>query len=57
MGVIAFADNCVYKLDVDDKLKVDKLLCDATNIGVALEYAVSLMPTDKSRRIILLSDG
>lgn len=57
VGVIAFADDCVYKLDVDDKLKVDKLLCDATNIGVALEYAVSLMPTDKSRRIILLSDG
>lgn len=58
-GIVVFANNCIYTVKIDDKenIKAKKLEGDATNIEAALEYALSLMPTDKARRIILLSDG
>ncbi len=58
-GVIAFADNCVYTVHIsgDNHIEAEEILGDATDIEAALEYAMSMMPTDKARRIIVLSDG
>ncbi len=60
IGVIAFADNQIYSLELekDDKtFSAVSVTADATNIGEALEYSATLLPQDKAGRIILLSDG
>ncbi len=60
VGVLTFAENSVYSVELGkntDKILNVKVNADATDIASALEYAASLMPTDKQRRIILISDG
>ncbi len=59
-GVLVFADDSIYSVELGAEIKEVEsvsLSADATDIAAALEYAVSLMPTDTARRIILLSDG
>ncbi len=60
VGVLVFADDTVYsvKLGADSKeVEAISVSADATDIAEALEYAVTLMPADTARRMILLSDG
>ncbi len=60
VGVITFAEEQLYAVDIeaDDRaLTLTQISADATNIDAALEYAASLLPSDKAGRIILLTDG
>ena len=59
VGVVAFGKTQLYtvKFDEDRSFSVTKVDSDATDIDGALEYASSLLPTDKAGHIILLSDG
>ena len=60
VGVIAFGEDQLYAVDIekDDRtFTLTQVSADATNIDAALEYAASLLPSDKAGRIILLTDG
>lgn len=67
LGVIAFGGNQIYAVEMHGSNRkitaeeltatVPEIVTDATDINSALEYAVSLMPEDLNKRIILLSDG
>ncbi len=60
VGVLTFAGNSVYAVELEedvDRITRLKMDSDVTDIASALEYAATLMPTDKQRRIILISDG
>ncbi len=59
VGVIVFGQTQVYTVEFDEdrSFSVTKVDSDATDIDTALEYAASLLPTDKAGHIILLSDG
>lgn len=64
IGLMAFADNCVYELQLGDSSEFtdfDSLSAEpvggATDIEDALRTAYSYLNTDTCGRIILLSDG
>ena len=60
VGVLAFAGNCVYEVELEDgrsEAKLTEVVAEDTDIAAAMEYAATLLPSDKNRRIILLSDG
>ena len=60
VGVIAFGENTVYtvKLGSDDRtIELTETESGATDIEAALEYAAMMLPSDRAKRIILLSDG
>ena len=60
VGVIAFGDETVYtvKIGADDRtVELTETDSDATDIEAALEYAAMMLPHDRAKRIILLSDG
>lgn len=59
VGVIAFGQSQVYtvEFEADRSFSVTKVDSDATDIDAALEYAASMLPSDKAGHIILLSDG
>ncbi len=60
VGVIAFGENTVYtvKLGSDDRtIELTDTESGATDIEAALEYAAMMLPSDRAKRIILLSDG
>lgn len=54
-AVLGFGGDSVYELDLDGEEK--NYVYGATDISGALNYAVSLLPADTNRRVILLSDG
>lgn len=59
-GVLAFGGNTVYEVTLDDENKTvasSSVVATDTDIASALEYAVTLLPSDTNRRIILISDG
>lgn len=60
VGVLSFAGDSVYEVKLDENGKTvtgAKVNAEATSITSALETAVSLLPSDTNRRIVLLSDG
>jgi len=60
VGVILFGKSRLYAAKLDENsrtFKVEEITASATNIEEALEYAATLLPTDKSGQIIILSDG
>lgn len=64
IGLMAFADNCVYELKLDNNDNFTSLsdlksepIGDATNIEDALRTAASSLETNTCGRVILLSDG
>ena len=59
VGVIVFGQTKVYSVEFEDdrSFSVAKIDTDATDIDSALEYASTLLPTDRAGHIILLSDG
>ena len=60
VGVIAFGQNQVYAVDIEEKTRefsVSNVQTDATDLDAALEYAASLLPSDKAGHIIILTDG
>ena len=59
-GVVAFAGNAVYSVEIDQTLKsahLVEVLAGDTDIAAALEFAADRLPSDTNRRVILLSDG
>ena len=59
VGVIVFGQTHVYTVEFNDdrSFTTAKIDTDATDIDSVLEYAASLLPTDRAGQIILLSDG
>ena len=65
VGVVTFADGCVYNaklnkagnINTDDIFNREEPARHATDISSALLYAKDLLPSHRSGRIILLSDG
>lgn len=59
VGVIAFGAERIYsvKLDSDRTFSLVEIDADATDIDSALEYAASLLPSDRAGHIILMTDG
>ncbi|MBR4863109.1 MAG: VWA domain-containing protein [Oscillospiraceae bacterium] len=59
VGVLVFGASRVYTVTLDDPrgFAVDTVAAEATDIAAALEYAATLLPTDKAGHIILLTDG
>ncbi len=57
--VLAFAQDSVCSVDFSENKEFEftKITSDASDIGSAIEYATSLLPKNKGKRIILLSDG
>ena len=58
-GVVAFGQDRVYvaSLDAENQLVLSMVETDATDIGAAMEFAASRLPSDRAGRLILLSDG
>jgi len=59
-GVVAFAGDCVYEVEFDNReasAQLVEVIAADTNISAAMEYAASLLPNNSNRRIILISDG
>lgn len=60
VGVAAFGENQLYSVEFGDNNRnftLTNIEADATNIEAALEYAASLLPSDRAGHIILLTDG
>ncbi len=64
IGIMAFADNCIYELKLDSNDEFTSLsdlrtepVASATNIEDALRMAALEIETDTYGRVILLSDG
>lgn len=59
VGVIAFGAERIYsvKLDTNRTFSLAEIDADATDIDSALEYAASLLPSDRAGHIILMTDG
>ena len=59
VGVIVFGQTHIYTVEFNDdrSFTTAKIDTDATDIDSVLEYAASLLPTDRAGQIILLSDG
>lgn len=59
-GILAFAGNCVYEVNIKDgrsDATLVEVLMQDTDIAGAMEYAATLLPGDTNSRFILLSDG
>ena len=58
-GVVVFGQDQIYtvQLSEDHTFATAKVDATATDISAALEYTASLLPTDRSGQIIVLSDG
>ena len=58
-GVVVFGQDQIYttQLSKDHTFSTAKVDSTATDISAALEYTASLLPTDRSGQIIVLSDG
>ena len=60
VGIAAFGEGAVCLVepgDPDRTITLTEAGADATDIDAALRYAASMMPPDRAKRIILLSDG
>lgn len=59
VGVIVFGADQLYSVELDSErtFSLTQIDAGATDIDAALEYAVSLLPSDKAGHIILLTDG
>ena len=59
VGVVVFGQSQAYTVELskDRTFAVDTVEADATDLGAAMEYASTLMPSDKAGHIIILSDG
>ena len=60
VGVIVFGSEQLYSAELEDNdrtFTVTPITADATDIDAALEYAATLLPSDKAGHIILFSDG
>ena len=60
IGVVVFGKDAISAVDLDSMSRTISLKDvegDASNLETALNYAASLFPSDRSGRIILISDG
>ena len=60
VGAVVFASDCVYTVDLDageKKIQNVQVAGDATDISQAIDYAAGLLPDNRDKRLILLSDG
>lgn len=59
VGVIVFGADQLYSVELDSErtFSLTQIDAGATDIDAALEYAASLLPSDKAGHIILLTDG
>ena len=60
VGVVTFGKDAIYSVDINSdsrELEVKEVDGSDTDIEAALQYAATLFPSDKTGRVILLSDG
>ena len=60
VGAVVFASDCVYTVDLEageKKIQNVQVAGDATDISQAIDYAAGLLPDNRDKRLILLSDG
>lgn len=60
VSIVVFADETVKAANLTELATLSDsplFTADATNLAAAIEYTVSLLPKNKPKRIILLSDG
>ncbi|MBQ4101643.1 MAG: VWA domain-containing protein, partial [Oscillospiraceae bacterium] len=60
IGAVLFGGSNAYAVKLESLIKdipVFPVNADASNLSSAMEYAASLLPSDKAKRLVLLTDG